>query len=287
MGVEFAGEPTSRERYVAANGLRFHYLEWGRKESPPVVLLHGFAQTCHSWDFAALGLCDRFRLIAVDLRGHGDSDWTPDGDYSLEAHQQDLQALLEALRLDRVVLMGNSMGGRVSLLHGAARAGQVTGLVMVDAAPEHVPVGVDKIRRFLEQPDVLDSFEEFVGLVQRYNRRRPVDQIRGSLIHNLRQLSDGRWTWKYDAALRSGRRSPINSREPVARLWKAVDEVRCPALLVRGAESDIVSQAILDKMRQRNPTFEQVTVEGAGHLVVGDNPAEFQKAVSPFLDSLE
>ena len=287
MGVEFAGEPTSSERYVAANGLRFHYLEWGRKESPPVVLLHGFAQTCHSWDFVALGLCDRFRLIAVDLRGHGDSDWAPDGDYSLEAHQRDLQALVEALRLDRVVLMGNSMGGRVSLLHGAARAEQVTGVVMVDAAPEHVPVGVDKIRRFLEQPDVLDSFEEFVGLVQRYNHRRPVEQIRGSLIHNLRQLADGRWTWKYDAALRSGQRSPINSREPVARLWEAVDEVRCPALLVRGAESDIVSQAILDKMRQRNPTFEQVTVEGAGHLVVGDNPAGFQKAVSPFLDSLE
>ena len=286
MGVEFVGEPTPREAFVEANGLRFHYLDWGSPANLAVILLHGFAQTCHSWDFAALGLCDRFRVVAVDQRGHGDTEWASDADYSLRTQRRDLHAVLKALELVDVVLMGNSMGGRTSLLYAAAHPETVRALVMVDAAPEHLTAGATKVRRFVEQPDVLDSFEDFVAMVHRYNDRRPIEHIRDSLVHNVKQLPDGRWTWKYDGALRSREHAFWQQPGLVERLWAAVGKVRCPTLLVRGAESDVVSSATLEEMRRRIPTCDLATVERAGHLVAGDNPAGLRKAVTPFLDSL-
>ena len=148
MGVTFASEAAPRDRFVDAHGLRFHYLEWGEAESPPIVLLHGFAQTCHSWDFVALSLCDRFRVVALDQRGHGDSDWAPDGDYTPEAYQSDLHAIVQELGLREIVLIGLSMGGRNAFTYASSHPERVRALVIVDAAPESRPAGTENIRRF-------------------------------------------------------------------------------------------------------------------------------------------
>ena len=135
-GVTFAEDALPQDRYVTANGLRFHYLEWGDPANPDVLLLHGFAQTCHSWDFVALSLCDRFHVVALDQRGHGDSDWAPDGDYAPETQQEDLHAFTQAIGLRNFVLMGLSMGGRNSFTYAANHPEEIRALVIVDSAPE-------------------------------------------------------------------------------------------------------------------------------------------------------
>ena len=285
MGVRFADEVTPRDGFVQANGLRLHYLDWGRLEGRPLVLTHGLAQTCHSWDFTALALADRFRVLSFDLRGHGDSQWAPYGDYSLDSMVQDMRGAVEALGLRDEVVMGNSLGGRCALLYAAEYSETTKGLVVVDAAPEHLEGGSKRVRRFTQQPDVLDSFDEFAERVQRYNHRRPREQVRGSLLHNLKPLGDGRWTWKYDPVLRTPAGMQFRQVRP-ERLWDAAAAVRCPTLLVRGASSDVVAEDTLDRMQRRISGSVAVTVENAGHLVAGDNPVGFQDAVTPFLESL-
>ncbi len=288
VGVAFSREWAPQDRYVTVNGLRFHYFEWGEPDNPPMLLLHGFAQTCHSWDFVALSLCDSFRVLALDQRGHGDSDWAPDGDYSPEAQQGDIHAVVEALDLNDLVLMGLSMGGRNTLTYAAHHPERLRALIIVDAAPESMRTGGDNIRRFVEQEDELDSVEDFVRRVQKFNSRRPVEQIRGSILHNLKQLPNGKWTWKYDKVLRSPERRMFHQDpETVARLWGYVEGLQRPTLVVRGAKSDIVALDTAENMHRRIPNGRLATVEGAGHLVMGDNPSGFQRAVTEFLAGLD
>ena len=287
MGVSFAGETRPEDRTVEANGLRFHYLEWGGADNPPLLLLHGFAQTCHSWDFVALSLCDRFRVIALDQRGHGDTEWATDGDYSADAYQGDIDAVVDALGLTGLVLIGLSMGGRNAFTYAACHPEKVRALVIVDAAPETQSAGTSNITRFVQQEDELDSIDQFVERVRRYNPRRPVEQIRGSIRHNIKQLPSGKWTWKYDRRLRAERRPTPPGADLVARLWGYVEELRHPTLVVRGGQSDVVAQDTAAEMVRRMRNGRLATVEGAGHLVMGDDPAGFERAVTSFLAELD
>ena len=289
LGVEFSRQARPTDEFLEINGLRFHYLDWGGPYSTPVLMLHGFAQTCHSWDFTALSLCDRFRVIALDARGHGDSQWAQDGDYSPEAHQRDLHAFVQALGLGDPVLMGLSMGGRSSFTYAAVHPERIKALVIVDAAPEHQRSGSDAVRRFVQGSDELDSIDQFVERARRYNPnpRRSPEQIRGSLLHNLMQLPNGKWTWKYDKALRSPGGRPSPDPGLTRRLWVYMDEIKCPTLVVRGAESKVVSQETAEEMCSRLSLGQLAVVEGAGHLVPGHNPSGFNRAVAQFLDGLE
>ena len=286
MGVPFEAETAPRDRFTSANGLRFHYLEWGDPANPAMLLLHGFAQTCHSWDFIALAFSHRFHVISMDQRGHGDTDWAPDGDYSPEAHQRDTHAFVEALGLDDLVLIGLSMGGRNALTYAANHPERVKAVVIVDAAPENLRAGSENIRRFVQQDDELDSVEEFVERVLKYNPRRSPDQVRGSIMHNLKQLPSGKWTWKYDRLLRSSDRRWRSDPGLTERLWGYVESLAPPALVVRGARSDLIATQTAEEMHRRIPNCTLATVENAGHLVPGDNPAGFVGAVSDFIAAL-
>lgn len=282
-GVQFHADAVPRSGFAEANALRFHYLEWGDPANRPIVMLHGMGQTAHSWDFAALALCDRYHIVALDQRGHGDSDWDADADYSLSAHQSDLAAVLAALGLDDIVLMGLSMGGRSAFTYAADHPGQVSALIVVDSAPELQRTGADTIRRFVEDMDVLDTFEEFVTRTREYNPRRSDRQIRGSLANNLKQLPDGRWTWKYDKVFRSPNVKPWTDPGIVERMWQKVERVPCPALVVRGAGSTVLSQETAEEMAGRLPNGRLTVVPDSGHLVPGDNPAGFHQAIEAFL----
>ena len=246
-----------------------------------------FAQTCHMWDFAALSLCDRYHVIALDQRGHGDSDWAPDGDYSLDAQYRDLHGIVTALKLRDLVLMGLSMGGRNAIAYAAGHPERVRALVIVEAAPQHEQSGAERVRRFVQAEDELDSIDEFVARARRYNPRRPVEQTRNSLLHNLRQLPTGKWTWKYDKALRSPDRQSGGDPQLAQRLWGYMDKVRCPTLVVRGEESDVVSEGTAKRMGMLIRRSRVVTVRNAGHLVPGDNPSDYQRAIAEFLDEIE
>ena len=286
MGVRFDNENAPQDKFVDANDMRFHYLEWGSADNPPMLLLHGFAQTCHSWDFVALGFSDAYRVIVLDQRGHGDSDWAPDGDYSPETQQRDISAVVDALGLDDFVLMGLSMGGRNSFTYAANNPDKVKALVVVDAAPQNMRQGTDNIRSFVQQDDELDSVDAFVERVLRYNPRRDPQQVRGSILHNLKELPSGKWTWKYDSALRKPGRRMGSDPDTEKRLWGYMEKLQCPTLLVRGGASDIVALDTADRMHQAIPNSRLATIEGAGHLVMGDSPSGFQDVVTEFLASL-
>jgi pimeloyl-ACP methyl ester carboxylesterase len=269
---------------VTARGLRFHYVEWGESGRPPIVCLHGITQTAHSWDEVAAGLAADYRVISIDQRGHGDSDWAPDGDYTRHTQAADLEAIRLALGLEEFVLAGMSMGGINAITYTAQHPEHVRALIVVDVSPEIEARGVEHIRQFIQQEDVLPDFEDFVARAHAFNPRRSLDNIRSRLRYNLKQLPDGRWTWKYDPYLRSPDRAFRTSL--LAGLWEDVRKIRCPTLIVKGAESDILSPAAAQKLQAAIPKSELVTIPGAGHSVMGDNPEAFVAATQAFLARL-
>ena len=145
-----------------------NYLDWGNPGAQTILFLHGALQQGHSWDFVALPLATDYHCIALDARGHGDSQWASDGDYSLEAHQGDLEGLMDALGLDQFILVGHSMGGRNSYVYTSRHPEKVKALVIVDTGPQTDPAGQRRIQQFRELPDELDSFPEFADRVQQY-----------------------------------------------------------------------------------------------------------------------
>jgi pimeloyl-ACP methyl ester carboxylesterase len=275
---------TPQDRRVSARGLSFHYVEWGAVTQPPLLCLHGITQTAHSWDEVAAALADGYRVLCFDQRGHGDSDWAPDGDYTRQTQAADLDAITDALGLQQFILAGMSMGGINSITFTARHAQKVRALIIVDVSPEIQVKGVEHIRSFIQAPDELDSFEAFVERAHQFNPRRSLENIRSRLTHNLKQLPNGKWTWKYDKALRSGERSFQASA--LQNLWDDVHAIRCPTLIIKGGESDILSAESAAKLQQAIPESRLAVVPGAGHSVMGDNPGAFVAAVLPFLSGL-
>lgn len=273
--------PNPQDRYIAAGGLRFHYVEWGVASHPTLLCLHGITQTAHSWDEVADDLSHDYRVLCLDQRGHGDSAWAPDGDYTRQTQAADLDAITDALGVSRVLLAGMSMGGMNAITFTARCPDKVHALIIVDVSPEIQRQGVEHIRSFIQASDELDSFEEFVQRAHQFNPRRSLENIRSRLSHNLKQLPNGKWTWKYDKALRSPTRAFQASA--AVSLWDDVHAIRCPTLIIKGGESDILSAESATKLQQAIPGSRLAVVSGAGHSVMGDNPGEFVAATRPFL----
>jgi len=283
LNITAPAEPVDEE--ISIDGFKFHYLDWGNKHLPPLLFLHGFAQQAHSFDFASLGLRDRFHVISLDLRGHGDSDWAPDGNYLLSNYVADVAAFIEELGLKDLSICGLSLGGRVAFVYAADHPSVVRSMVVVDAAPDLNLSGSSRIRDFVTGQDEWDSFDDLVAHVAKYTRKlRPIEQIRGSVRRAAKELPDGRWTWKYDKVLRQER--PKDPSFTTEVLWTFMDRVKCPTLLVRGAKSDVLTPAAAQAVLDRVPTAELAVVENAAHLVPGDNPAGFADAVNPFFDRI-
>ena len=279
-----ASELKPTDGTTAIGGLRFHYLDWGSPRRPLVVLLHGGLQTAHSWDEVSRDLAAENHVLALDQRGHGDSDWASDGDYSLEAHLRDIHGFVEGLGLKSFILMGLSMGGRNAISYTATHPERVRALVIVDIGPETKREGRENIRRFVSESEELGSFEAFVERAHRFNPRRSLENLRKRLRWNLKQLPNGRWTWKYDQRFRTSEFELARQR---VDLWPYVRRVQCPAMLVRGAESDVLSGDAAKKVVDTIPGCGYAVVEKAGHTVMGDNPEGFLAAVRPFLQGLK
>lgn len=283
QGVPFTSEALPLDGYANVNGLRLHYLDWGHPNNPTVLVLHGFAQSGHSFDFASLSLSDRFRVVALDLRGHGDSDWSPEADYDRATHLADVTEFVEQLGLAPTTLVGLSLGGTVGYLLAASRPELVRSIVIVDIAPRVELSGLRRVRGFVEGEDYFSSLKEMVEVVRRFRPGRTDEQLHGSVLRNAKHLPDGRWSWKYDPVMRRPEARPKVGPDQETELWRALESIECPVLVVRGAESDIVSPESLEEMLRRLPGARGVTVEGAGHLVPGDNPSGFIEAIEPFL----
>ena len=275
------------EKTVTVDGLSLAYQEWGNPSAPPVVMLHGFGVSGHMFDEFADRMQDRYRLLALDQRGHGDSDWSEAGDYSRDAFVSDVDGFRKALGLERFHLIGHSMGGLNSVAYANAHPDRVRTLVLVDVGPEAAKQGVDNIMRFTRGPDELE-FEEFVEMAHRFNQRRTLENIRERMRHRLKPSESGKWTWKFDRRFRepdSGLK--IGSSMSNDESWQLFRNVSVPTLIVRGGESDVLTPAVAERCSQEMPRARLVVVPGAGHSVPGDNPDAFTEAVREFLADVE
>jgi non-heme chloroperoxidase len=254
----------------------------GPWRGPAVLLLHGGGQTRHAWKGTGRILAAHgFLVVNADLRGHGESDWAPDGDYSLDTYADDLRAL--AAELDRpVALVGASLGGLSSLLAaGEPPVLACTALVLVDITPQIRPDGRARIGAFMRaHGDGFASLTEAADAVSRYLPHRPRPADVSGLAKNLRLGDDGRYYWHWDPQLMTGRMS--ESLEP-GRLDRAAAAVHAPMLLVRGTESEVVSDVEVAAFRAVAPGAEHVDVPTARHMVAGDQNDLFTSAVVDFL----
>ena len=270
----------------------------GPLDGTPVMLFHGGGQTRHSWGTALRGLAAAgHRVWSVDLRGHGDSDWSPGGDYSDNVFPDDVRTVAQAVRDQHgpPILVGASLGGSASL---AAEAGSdeplARALVLVDVAPNIEPGGVERIRAFMHQhiETGFGSLDEVADAVAAYNPHRPRPSNLDGLKKNVRQRDDGRWYWHWDPSFMWSKRPDDEHRhilfaERTARMEAAARTLEVPTLLVRGRQSDLLSEEGAQRFLALVPHAEFVDVAGAGHMVAGDRNDVFNGAVLDFIDRLD
>jgi pimeloyl-ACP methyl ester carboxylesterase len=274
--------------HVVLGGMRLHYLDWGSPGGDPgsaVVFLHGGGLNAHTWDIVCLALREEHHCYALDLRGHGDSEWSPALDYGLGAHLRDLEAFADHLGASRFFLVGQSLGGIIGIGYASRHPRRIAGLVSVDTGPfAGNQAGIERLAAFALDSREFASLDEAVTRALAFNPRRDPRLLRYSLRHSMRRLPDGRWTWKRDGRHLSRQRlgalvAQVRDLAPQAR---AID---CPVLIVRGADSDLFSadQAAAFAALVRDAAV--VTIPDSGHNVQGDNPAGLLAAIRPFLGS--
>lgn len=271
------------ERTVKINGLTLHYLDWGPADAPPVVLLHGVTGHARVWDHLAERLVPGRRVLALDQRGHGDSDPAPDDDYRVGTMADDLAAFAGSLRLERFTLVGHSMGGRIAITYAADHAARLDRLVIVDIGPDIDRAGLQRVRDLMaKSPERIESEEWAIEYIRRANPLQNVDMLRERVRHGLKRRPDGELTWKYAKGLRDLMRE---GRGDAVDLWEPLPRIPCPTLIVRGAASDILAPDVAKTMVERLPDGRLVEIEGAGHTVPADRPDEFVRQIRAFLSA--
>jgi pimeloyl-ACP methyl ester carboxylesterase len=285
---------------LVGHGLELAADAYGPDDGPPVLLFPGGGQTRHSWDGTARLLGNKgWRATTVDLRGHGDSDWAADGDYALDAFAADVRAIARATRRAHQrapALVGASLGGIASLIAIAESGAEApaddgspvaSALVLVDVAPRLEAEGVARIGAFMRgHLDGFATLDEVADAVSAYNPHRPRPSDLSGLRKNVRRHDDGRWYWHWDPRFMA--RDP-NADEPrsirnEARLEDAARALTLPVLLVRGRQSDVLSEAGARHLRSLVPHARSIDVAGAGHMVAGDRNDVFNDAVVGFLE---
>jgi pimeloyl-ACP methyl ester carboxylesterase len=257
-------QPLSKR--VTVNDLALHYLEWGKAEASPIVCVHGYTSSADAFNALARHLQERFYVLATDVRGHGESAWSPAGAYRYEDQADDLAEFAKQLGLDKFVLIGTSMGGIIAMTYAAKHGERLLGLVINDIGPD-AEAGTQRITQMVgSRPDEFATLEE----AKTYRRSAsPILAARSAADQHelalgvLRQRPDGKWRWKMDPAYIRQR----VERGPPARppLWPALQALACPTLVVWGTDSDVLSEAQAQRMADTLPHGELIRVPGIGH----------------------
>jgi pimeloyl-ACP methyl ester carboxylesterase len=270
---------TPNVRYVShqtvLRGQRFHFSEWGDASSPPILLLHGGNQSSHSWDLVSLHLADRYHVYALDHRGHGDSEWSREVDYSVDALVADAFAFVEDQQLKNPIICGHSMGGRVSLSFALAHPLVASAFVIVDVGPELSVKGTKAIMDFVVHNVEFDDLDVFVDNVQKYDQFRTRAHIERTVKYNMLRRADGKYVSKVDH-----RRGHSNNSELTLDAVRAID---VPVLVLRGGESNVFEDEAAQRFVAALPQGSLVTVPNCGHNVHSGNTHGFLDAVGSFL----
>ncbi|MET0271772.1 MAG: alpha/beta hydrolase [Phenylobacterium sp.] len=271
-----------RERRFEGSGVTIVGDEAGPVGGTPVIMLHGSGQTRQAWSKAlAEGARRGYHMIALDMRGHGDTDWAPDADYLVSACAADLALVIEQLGCPPPVLVGASYGGMIAL-HYAGEARPLKGLVMVDVAPMVEPEGAARISGFMRSaPQGFANLEEAADAVASYLPHRPRPKDNSGLMKNLRLRADGRLHWHWDPKVMNGDKS---ARYDLESLRAAARSLEIPVLLVRGRLSDVLSPEGVKDFLSLCPRAEHVDIQDAEHMVAGDRNDAFNAAVFDFLE---
>jgi len=282
-GTRLPGTPVPMHFWPGVGGVNIAGDSWGDAAGPLVLLQHGGGQTRHAWKGAGekLGAAGYY-AVAFDARGHGDSDWAPDGLYGQDVMVEDLMCVIAALGSKRPVLVGASMGGGTSLVAVGEDRVDATALVMVDIGPRIEPEGVDKIRAFMSlKPEGFDSLEEVADAIASYQPQRSRPRSLEGLAKNVRLSADGKYRWHWDPQYRRMGNFELEKRQQ--RLEACSRNLSLPVLLVRGGLSDVLTEAGAQAFLQLCPHAEYVNVTGAGHMVAGDRNDVFGTSVIDFL----
>lgn len=259
---------------------------YGHEDGPTVLFLHGGGQTRHAWGTAATVLAASGRYaVSVDLRGHGDSEWAADGDYTIGSFASDVVEVASGLRRP-LVIVGASLGGLASLVAlGQANDDLADALVLVDVTPKVKEEGAERIRGFmLEGMSGFERLEDAAEAISAFIPNRPRPRDLSGLSKNLRQQNDGRWYWHWDPRSVVGPDGkPPRGAGNYEQVRAAAGRVRVPTLLVRGRMSDIVTEEGVRELQMLIPHVEVVDVSGAGHMVAGDRNDAFNTAILEFV----
>jgi pimeloyl-ACP methyl ester carboxylesterase len=270
------------DELIELRGLRIHFRDWAPKRSgaPVLILLHGYTGHARSWDDFAEGMSDRYRVIALDQRGHGESGWAGPGGYGIGEMRMDLESFVAALGLKVFDLVGLSMGGMVAMDYAGRRPAVLGRLVIVDIAPEIASQGSTRIQTGQKQSDVFDTRESAFAAARAANDVPPDDHLRHRVFNNLMGLEDGRFTWRYDRVLRDPRELKMRAPEEG---WASCAAIAAPTLIMRGELSDILAPEVAELMERTISDSRLATIDGAGHSVPLDKPDGFLSAARAFL----
>ena len=280
--------------YQAEDGINLHYLFWPNEQSDSCcVLIHGFTNDAHIWDGLAQKLQSMHNVIAIDLRGHGDSDWDSEAKYTHPQLLEDTYQLIESKSFNNWHIIGHSLGARVAMLMLARKQLQVNSFTIIDTGPEVRAVGVKKVRKDAHNTPTeftsIDSFYKYLSGIYLFGE---AERIRAMAEHGLTENSEGKLIAKTDPAFTaalwksdSTKGSDENLRYPLNdELWLALSQISSPSLILKGQASAILAKNVAEKMAYEiMPNAEYQVIKRAGHAMMVDNPEEFEATVYQFV----
>jgi pimeloyl-ACP methyl ester carboxylesterase len=277
-GLPWNGRPTvSRTEAKLSDGRTVSTIVWGDLAKTELILLHGGAQNAHTWDTVALAI--KRPLLAVDLPGHGRSDWRDDGGYLPAELAEDVAAVIPHAPHQTVV--GMSLGGMTAIALVAHHADVAERLVLVDVTPGVNSEKAAAIVAFVSGPPTFATFDELLQRTIEHNPTRSVSSLRRGLLHNAVELDDGTWAWRHHFGRGGAARRP--GEADFSTLWDDLESIKVPIMLVRGGTSPVVDDDDVAELRRRQPGVRVEVVEGAGHSVQGDKPLELAALITDFI----
>ena len=282
--------PQPQDGHLQVGELRLHYVQWGDASAPPIVLLHGLQDCARSWDVFAAAMSRDYNVVALDHRGHGDSAWAPpethlspsQGEiergsrYRLDDYVEDVEALVEALSLRDIVLVGHSAGGRNAFLYTVRHPETVRALVIVDIDPDAAnPESASMFQRYKAESDEWGSLDAVIDRLRSRQPNSTDEMLAHQARHMTRESPGGKRVWKRDRRLVEAYERPD--------LWDEWSRIECPTLIARGRQSNLLTHEVAVRMREAIPRARLAELEGGGHWFYQELPGPFEATVRWFL----